>query len=92
MNGTNLAVKRGLNGSSAAVHADAAAISFIVFPAQVAEATALLAARYWKSKDATSSGMAGIAGFGTIRVRAGFDVEVEHLLGSLRKFSIGVGV
>ena len=56
---TNVTVKRGINGTSAATHADATAISFVVFPAEVSEATALLAARYWKSKDATSGGFAG---------------------------------
>lgn len=92
VNGTNLTVKRGVNGTPAATHADSTAISFVVFPAEVAEATALLAARYWKSKDATSGGVAGATGFGPIRVRAGFDVEVEALLGPHRKLAIGVGV
>jgi len=92
VNGTNLTVKRGVNGSAAGTHADATAISFVVFPAEVSEATALLAARFWKSKDATSAGLAGASGFGPIRVRAGFDVEVEQLLGPLRKLAIGVGV
>jgi hypothetical protein len=90
--GTNLTVKRGINGTSASTHADATAISFVAFPAEVSEATALLTARYWKSKDATSAGLAGATGFGSIRVRAGFDVEVEALLGPLRKLAIGVGV
>ncbi len=80
-----------MNGSSATTHADATAISFVVFPAEVAEATALLAARYWKSKDSTNAGLVGAAGFGAIRVRAGFDVEIEALLGPLRKLAIGVG-
>jgi hypothetical protein len=92
VNGTNLTVKRGVNGSAASTHADATAISFVVVPAEVSEATALLAARYWKSKDATYAGLVGAAGFGSIRVRAGFDIEVEALLGPLRKLPIGVGV
>ncbi|MBT4126598.1 MAG: hypothetical protein HOJ22_08360 [Chloroflexi bacterium] len=92
VNGTNLTVRRGVNGTATATHADASVISFVVFPAEVSEATALLAARYWKSKDATSAELAGAAGFGPIRVRAGFDVEVEQLLAGLRKMAIGVGV
>jgi hypothetical protein len=90
--GTNVTVKRAVNGTTAATHTDATAISFVVFPAEVSEATALLAARYWKSKDATSAGFAGATGFGAIRVRAGIDIEVEQLLGPLRKLAIGVGV
>jgi hypothetical protein len=90
--GTNLTVNRGVNGSAASTHADAVAISFVEFPAEVSEATALLAARYWKSKDATSVGLTGTAGFGSIRVRACFDVEVQAMLGGLRKMAIGVGV
>jgi hypothetical protein len=89
--GTNLTVTRGVNDSAAAAHDDAAVISFVVFPAQVAEATALLAARYWKSKDATSGGLAGTVGFGAIKIRAGFDIEAEYLLGPFRKLAIGVG-
>lgn len=92
VNGTNLTVRRGVNGSPTAVHADTTAISFVVFPAQVSEATALLAARVWKSKDATSGGVVGVTGFGALKVRAGFDVEIEQLLGPLRKLAIGVGV
>ena len=92
VNGTNVTVKRGLNGSVATTHADASAISFVSTPPEVAEATALLAARFWKSKDATSGGFAGVSGFGTIRVRAGIDAEVEQLLAPLRKLPIGVGV
>ena len=92
INGRNLTVKRGVNGSTAAAHADAVTVSFVVIPAQVAEATALLAARFWKSKDATSAGITGAGGFGSIRVRSGFDVEIEALLGPLRKLAIGVGV
>lgn len=90
--GTNLSVKRGVNGSTAATHADAAAISLVSPPAEVAEATALLAARYWKSKDATSSGYAGVSGYGSIRVRAGYDPEVSQLLGPFRKTPLGAGV
>ena len=51
-----------------------------------------LAARYWKSKDATSAGLAGAHGYGPIRVQAGIDVDVEQLLSPLRKLPIGVGV
>jgi hypothetical protein len=90
--GTNLTVTRGVNGSTAVAHDNSTAISFVVFPAEVSEAAALLAARYWKSKDATTAGLAGASGFGPIRVRAGFDIEVEQLLGPLRKMAIGVGV
>ena len=92
VNGLNATVKRGQNGSAATTHADASTISFVSTPSEVAEATALLAARYWKSKDATSGGFAGVSGFGTIRVRAGFDAEIEQLLAPLRKLPIGVGV
>lgn len=92
VNGTNLTVRRAMNGSAAATHADSTAISFIEFPAEVIEATSLLAARYWKSKDATSAGFAGATGFGQVRVRAGFDVEVEQLLAGVRKLAIGVGI
>ncbi len=92
VNGLNVTVKRGQNGSTATTHADASTISFVSTPSEVAEATALLAARYWKSKDATSGGFAGVSGFGLIRVKPGFDAEVEQLLAPLRKLPIGVGV
>ncbi len=92
VSGTNVTVKRGQNGPNPTTHVDTSAISFVLAPSEVSEATALLAARYWKSKDATSVGLAGVSGFGTIRVRAGFDAEVEQLLAPLRKLPIGVGV
>jgi hypothetical protein len=72
--------------------ANATAITFVVVPAEVSEATALLAARYWKSKDASPSGIAGTSGFGQLRVRAEFDVEVVAMLAGVRKIAIGVGV
>ncbi len=92
VNGTNLTVKRGMNGSAISAHDDTAVISFVEFPAEISEATELLTARYWKSKDATSGGLAGVAGFGPIRVQAGFDAEIEQLLGPFRKLAIGTGV
>jgi len=92
VNGTNVTVRRGMNGSAATTHVDTSPISFVSFPLEVSEATALLAARYWKSKDAASGGFAGVSGFGAIRVQAGFDTEIEQLLAPLRKLPVGVGV
>jgi len=92
VSGTNATVKRGQNGSTATTHVDTSVISFVSFPSEVVEATALLASRYWKSKDATSGGFAGVSGFAPIRVRSGIDSEIEQLLAPLRKLPIGVGV
>lgn len=92
IDGTDLTVKRGVNGTTGSAHEDSAPVSLVEYPPEVVEATGLLAARFWKSKDASSAGIAGAVGYDPIRVRSGIDFEVEALLGPLRKLPIGVGV
>ncbi len=92
ISGTTLTVARAVNGSQASTHPDATGMSLVVPPEEVSQAVALLAARYWKSKDATSNSFAGISGFGSITVDSGLDGPVELLLAPLRKLPVGVGV
>jgi len=92
VSGTTIVVSRAVNGSQASTHPDATGMSLVVPPEEVSQAVALLAARYWKSKDATSNSFAGISGFGSITVDPGLDGAVELLLAPLRKLPVGVGV
>ncbi len=51
ISGNNLTVKRGVNGTAAASHADASDIMIVRYPAPVVEACLALAGRAWRRKD-----------------------------------------
>jgi hypothetical protein len=51
ISGNNLTVQRGVNGTTAASHADQATLQMYRYPLPVAEACILLAGRAWRRKD-----------------------------------------
>ena len=65
--GTALTVTRGVNGTTAAVHAAASPIGVYQYPAEVVEATLEIAQRRWKARDA---GVDATYGGGPIAVQA----------------------
>lgn len=61
LSGTTATVVRGVNGSTAANHADASAISYYTYPAAVRETTLRLAQRRWVARDVgADEGQAGV--------------------------------
>ena len=64
----NLTVVRGVNGSTAAAHADSTDISLFIYPGPLAEACLMQASRLWKRKDSGFASAAGLPQTGTIKV------------------------
>ncbi len=78
--GDSLTVARGVNGTTAAAHADAARVWIYEYPAPVVEATLLQAVRLWRApRRAASAADAG-----------GLDPEARLLLSGYRKPALGV--
>lgn len=88
VDGHNLTVVRGVNGTLAVTHADRTDIFAYRYPPEVVEATMQLAARLWKRKDAPY-GTNGRAGS---RPGDGRDTDVEALLSPLRRLPVGGGL
>ena len=87
----DLIVARGVNGTTAAAHADGTDISIYRYPGPVVEACLMQAARLWKRKDSWYASSAGLPQTGQSGVFHGLDPDVKQLLGPYRKLSVGVG-
>ena len=75
-----LTVQRGVNGSTAASHAQSTAISIFQYPAEVVQATLMQAIRWWRRKD---SAYGGHLGFPQVRPESavpGVDPDVAQML------------
>jgi hypothetical protein len=79
-----LNVDRGVNGTTAAAHDTAKAISRIVYDSRVMDATMRIALRRWRARDAGADGMDGGGQVGVIVPREGEDLILERTIGSLR--------
>ena len=82
-----LTVVRGVNGTTAATHDTATAISIYEYPGPIIESVLIQTARLWKRKD---SAFANTVGFpdGTMQVFSGLDSDVKMLLSPYRKTPI----
>ena len=82
VDGQNLTVVRGVNGTTPVAHADGTDIYAYRYPPEVAEATLFTAARLWKQKDDL---------FGTKGPRSddGWDQGVRGMLSPLRRLPVG---
>ena len=87
----NLTVTRGVNGTTAATHADSTDISVYLYPPQVVEACLIQTSRMWKRKDSGFSAKAGLPQTGVITVSRGLDPDLQQLLISFRRPPVGVG-
>ena len=87
----DLIVVRGVNGTTAAAHADGTDISIYRYPGPVAEACLMQASRLWKRKDSWFASGAGLPQTGQTDVFRGLDPDVKQLLSAYRKPSVGVG-
>jgi hypothetical protein len=92
VNGAVLTVERAQNGTTAATHLTAAAVSVYRYPAQIVEATAIQASRLFRRKDAPF-GVIGTPEFGQTSTIARIDPDVKLLTRRFRRYSFaGVGV
>ena len=87
----NLTVTRGVNGTTAAAHADSTDISLYKYPPAMAEACLIQASRLWKRKDSGFASKAGLSQTGTFNVSRGLDPDVRQLLSHYRRPPVGVG-
>jgi hypothetical protein len=81
-NGTNLTVFRGVNGTTAATHADDANIYTYLYPADVVEACLAIARDRWRSREAGTTAIIGAGGATIARPGA----EVRAILRGLDNY------
>ena len=89
VSGNNLTVVRGVNGTTAATHADGSDLLVYRYPDPVVRAVLLMAGRFWKRKDSPYGPTAGAHGFGPIEVVPGMDPDAHALLSSFRRLPVG---
>ena len=87
----DLTVIRGVNGTTAASHADSTDISIFRYPGSVVEACLMQCSRLWKRKDSGFASTTGLPQTGTFGVFRGMDPDVKQLLNPYRKLSVGTG-
>jgi hypothetical protein len=78
VSGAVLTVERGVNGTTAATHLTAAAVSVYRYPSAIVEATAIQSARLYRRKDAPF-GVIGSPEFGQTATIARVDPDVKML-------------
>ncbi len=81
-NGTNLTVFRGVNGTTAATHADVSNIYVYQYPSDVVEACLAIARDRWRSREAGTTAIIGTAGAAITRPGA----EVRAILRTLENY------
>ena len=85
ISGNDLTVSRGVNGTSAATHADGADIAIFRYPGPVVEACLLRTSRLWRRRDpGEAQGNTGRTGI------LGVDPDVQRLLSSYRRAPLGL--
>ena len=75
-----LTVVRAVNGTTAATHVTAKAISVYEYPSAISEACLMMAARLWKRKDSSFATIIGVPEVGTMNIFRGLDLDVKLLL------------
>jgi len=83
VSGTTLTVVRGANGSTAAAHDTASALSTYSYDARVHDTCLRLFMRRWKSRDAGADGTDAGADIGTVQTREGEDTIIRRTLSDL---------
>ena len=87
----DLTVTRGVNGSTAATHADSTDISIYKYPGTVVEACLVQSSRLWKRKDSGFDFRLGSSQERSSDAFSGLDPDVKQLLSAYRKPPVGVG-
>lgn len=80
-----LYVKRGINGTTAATHANDKAIYVYLYPEDITHATLILAMRAWKRKDSAYQDVVGSPETGQIITSKGIDPDVVELVTPYRR-------
>ena len=80
----NLTVERGVNGTTAATHADDAVVDVYRYPWEVTEATLMQASRLWTRRGSGFANEVGFSETGIMRPWIGMDLEVQEMLTEYR--------
>lgn len=78
----SITVERGVNGTTAASHLTAAAITRYVYAPSVTTLALRLAEKRWKARDAGADGLDGGNDIGTVSLREGEDTIIRRMLGA----------
>ena len=78
--GSDLTVARGVHGTTAAAHANGSAISRLVYPGPIVEATLMQAARLWTRRVAGYAREIGFTVTGQMQPVTGLDDDVKQML------------
>lgn len=89
VSGTTVTVKRGVNGTTAATHANGTAVTAYEYAGPIVEACRLMTSRIFKRREAPF-GISGSAEMGTLQVVAKFDPDIRGLLNDYRRLGIGM--
>jgi len=81
----NLTVKRGVNGTTAASHANDSDIYIYEYPQPIVQACLVMAMRAWKRKDSAYQDVVGIGELGTIVTSKGIDPDVARRIRDYKK-------
>ena len=88
VSGEDLTVERGVNGATAAVHANGDDVRVYRYPRPIVEACVIHSARLWRRKDAAFGTAAGLPSAGRHRFEPGLDPDVEALLAPFRRLPL----
>ena len=81
--GTSITVQRGINGSTATIHASGAAISYVVYPQPIIEACAMQASRIVKRFQSGFVNQLGLPETGEVAVFTpshGLDADIRTMI------------
>ena len=81
-----LTVKRGVNGTTAATHADDSDIDIYDYPEEIREACLIQVMRWWKRKDSAFQDMVGSPELGTFVVAKELDADIKLILKEYRRY------
>jgi hypothetical protein len=85
INASNLTCKRGVNGTTAAVHTALDPIYSYTYPGDIVQATLIMAMRAWKRKDSAYQDVVGSPETGQIITSKGIDPDVLVLVAPFRR-------
>jgi hypothetical protein len=85
ISGNNLICQRGVNGTTAIIHADTTSIYACTYPGDIVQTTLIMAMRAWKRKDSAYQDIVGSPETGQIITSKGIDPDVLELVAPFRR-------
>jgi hypothetical protein len=85
INANNTTCKRGVNGTTAAIHSILDPVYVYTYPSDITQATLIIAMRAWKRKDSAYQDVIGAPETGQIITSKGIDPDVLELVAPYRR-------